>query len=199
MDSLGSDRKKEPEGQKWQSRKVASWARVSRATPRRPPEWGPRGAQLGKGGASPSRCIPPEQRGFRAPRAPHDEGRSCPCDPTQPCAGWIRARAMPPWTGNQGALPPDTPASGFRARHHEPGRCRHGDPDPRFRAGPASAAGRRFTPLALHRRLPAMTNNPAAWLSRGGDGTAGCDLSARPAAAHEEGHERQRISASGSM
>src|SRR5271166_3593269 len=32
-----------------------------------------------------------------------------------------RQRHMPRRTGNRGALPPDTPASGFRARHHDQG------------------------------------------------------------------------------
>jgi hypothetical protein len=46
---------------------------------------------LGKGGASPSRCIPPEQGAFRAPRAPHDQRHAAldwqqgqgPCTPHQ--------------------------------------------------------------------------------------------------------------------
>lgn len=68
-------------------------------------------------------------------------GASCPCDPGQPCAGWIPgtcrrsittkgADPLPStpsqpcagWTrSRKGALPPSRPipASGFRARHHD--------------------------------------------------------------------------------
>jgi hypothetical protein len=37
----------------------------------------------------------------------------------QPSAGWTHASASPLWTGAQGALLPETPASGLRARHHD--------------------------------------------------------------------------------
>ena len=74
---------------------------------------------LGKGGAAP-RCIPSAGGLSRPPCTPRRRA-FLPLDPDHPCAGWNRASAMPCWTGNQGALPPDTPASGFRARHHEQG------------------------------------------------------------------------------
>src|SRR5690348_10443182 len=48
-----------------------------RATP-------PSAAPLGKGGASPARCIPPEQGALRGPAAPHDEGLSGPSTPANP-------------------------------------------------------------------------------------------------------------------
>jgi hypothetical protein len=69
--------------------------------------WLCRAAHLGKGGASPARCIPPEQGGFRAPRAPHDEGRSCPIDPDQPYAGWICGNGVSRCIDSQ-AFAPDT-------------------------------------------------------------------------------------------
>src|SRR5271165_4290258 len=73
-----------------------------------PPLPAPFGAQLGKGGASPARCIPPEQGNF-IPLHPR-RGAFLPLDPDQPCAGWMRASVVSRWTENQGALPPDTPA-----------------------------------------------------------------------------------------
>jgi hypothetical protein len=80
---------------------------------------------LGKGGASPSRCIPPKQGTFRGPRAPHDEepgpvpqpspnrapvgyGQAfapdtttrerdpAPYDPPQPYADWMRGKGTFP-------------------------------------------------------------------------------------------------------
>ena len=77
------------------------------------------GAQLGKGGASPARCIPPDQGNF-VPLHPRRKAFRL-STPDQPSAAWIRASAVSRWTDNQGALPPDTPASGFRARHHDQG------------------------------------------------------------------------------
>ena len=60
----------------------------------------------GKGSASALR------RGFRAP-APR-RWACVPLDPAQPCAGWMRARAVPPWTWTQkGLAPPRPPASGL--------------------------------------------------------------------------------------
>ena len=50
----------------------------------------------------------PWARAF-APRHPR-RGAFLPLDPDQPCAGWMRAKAWPPWTGPRGALPPKTPA-----------------------------------------------------------------------------------------
>jgi hypothetical protein len=41
--------------------------------------------------------------------------------PDQPCAAWMRGNGVSRCIDNQGALPPDTPASGFRARHHDQG------------------------------------------------------------------------------
>jgi hypothetical protein len=59
--------------------------------------------------------------------------RSCPLNP--------RPSAMPRWTGNQGALPPDTPAPGIRARHHDQGAL---PPGPRAGVSPpAERAGAR--------------------------------------------------------
>ena len=59
-------------------------------------------------------------RGFRAP-CTDDEGRSGPSTQTNRAPVGYAAPALSRCIDNQGALPPDTPAPGFRARHHEQG------------------------------------------------------------------------------
>ena len=89
--------------------------------------WLCRAAHLGKGGASPARCIPPEQR-----RATLHRQSGAPCSPIPPASGF-RARhhdqtvrrldagnVVSRCIDNQESLaPPIPPASGFRARHHD--------------------------------------------------------------------------------
>ncbi len=90
---------------------------------------------LGKGGASPSRCIPSEQ-GLSRPVHPRRRA-FLPLDPDhghggQPCAGWMRGNGVSRCIDNQGALPPDTPASGqFAPRHQRAGRLSPRHPDAR--------------------------------------------------------------------
>jgi hypothetical protein len=48
------------------------------------------------------RCI--DTRRALPPR-PRVKGVPAPDNPDQPCAGWIRASAMPRWTGSQGRRP----------------------------------------------------------------------------------------------
>jgi hypothetical protein len=83
----------------------AGWTRASAL----PPWTGPQGALL------PENPAP----GISCPGTP-DNGRACPLTqpggvpspstPDQPSAGWMRASALPPWTGTQGALLPENPA-----------------------------------------------------------------------------------------
>ena len=133
------------------------------------PQVGPRAAHLGKGGASPSRCIPPEQGGFRAPRAPHYRGAlpgpipatltnrapvGCAATPCR-AASTIREPCSPDTPSVW--LPPDRlpqRRSGFRARHHEPKGCRPGTLTAASRGlAPPCAAG----PACI---CPAMTDAP---------------------------------------
>jgi len=129
---------------KSRQRSIASWARIAAPRLGRPPNRGPRDAHLGKGGASLARCIPPEQGPFAPPCTRRRKGvpalptpaerRSASRRLTNRAPVWIGARAVPLWTGSMGAIAaltrpsatlaaiPCNPASGFRARHHEPGR-----------------------------------------------------------------------------
>jgi hypothetical protein len=58
-----------------------------------------------------------------------------PLDPAQPCAGWMRARAFPPWTWTRKGLAPPRPPA--------PGLPRPGTHGQRFPAGRERA----FSPL----------------------------------------------------
>ena len=135
--------------------------------------WLCRAAHLGKGGASPARCIPPEQRrvprcmdnqerlappippasGFRARH--HDETRPVPRpSPNRAPVGYAGHGLSCPDTTtsaishsdqNQERLaPPIPPASGFRARHHDERAFRLSTPD-QARAAWIGASVRRWT------------------------------------------------------
>src|ERR1017187_8580899 len=56
------------------------------------------GNVCGKGSASAHRG------GLSRPLNPRQG--ACPLDPAQPCAGWMRARAFPPWTWTRKGLAP---------------------------------------------------------------------------------------------
>ena len=89
--------------------------------------WLCRAAHLGKGGASPARCIPPEQR-----RATLHRQSGAPCSPDTPSVRLSRPTPRPNRAPvgcrqrrvtlhRQSGAPcsPIPPASGFRARHHD--------------------------------------------------------------------------------
>jgi hypothetical protein len=46
-------------------------------------------ARLGKEGRSAPSVASSQGKGVSPPIASHDEGRSCPYDPDQPCADWM--------------------------------------------------------------------------------------------------------------
>ena len=70
------------------------------------------------------RCVPlHRQSGFRARH--HDEGRACPIDPAQPCAGWMRGNGISRCIDIRG-LSPKPRVSGFARRHQRPAPCRAG-------------------------------------------------------------------------
>jgi hypothetical protein len=68
-----------------------------------------------------ARGQPLDSAGAIAPTDPR-HGACLLLDHAQPCAGWMRARAMLPWTNTQGSLaPPSPPASGLpRPDSHGP-------------------------------------------------------------------------------
>jgi len=92
-------------GEEWRVRRSASWPWCYHGTRLR--------RSLGKGARPP---LHPPARAF-APLHPRRKAFRL-STPDQPCADWIRGSGMPRCTGNRRALPPDPPASGFRARHH---------------------------------------------------------------------------------
>ena len=103
---------KSPKGALMQTLRVCVRKRRCLLNPPRgyAPPWNPR----------PKACrLRTPALGFSHPKT-LDNGRACPSTqpggipspstPDKPCAGWMRASALPPWTGTQGALLPENPA-----------------------------------------------------------------------------------------
>ena len=88
---------------------VASWAWCYHATRRTAPTEGPRAAQHGKGGASPARCIPPEQGRFAPPCTPTTRNPARFLRPSPTLRG-LDARQRPvPLHRQSGSLAPRCP------------------------------------------------------------------------------------------
>ena len=126
---------------------------------------------LGKGGASPARCTPPEQGAFR-PRAPHDEEPGpVPATSPNPARIGCAATACPVASTIEGALPPDTPSvrlfvPGNHVPLHRPSgpcpnlRVRLSRPTPRAGRGPCTPIHDRPIRRSTGGDVPAVIHLP---------------------------------------